>query len=146
MPSLPLLLAQTDPAAPPAAPAQPAPPNVVPEGPIEGQQAGTVDPATGTTTAPPGAGPSSSFMWIILLAFVLLWVFMLGGQRKEKKKREQLLSSIKKGDKVQTVGGELGTVMEIRDNEVVLKVDENNNTRIRYARSAIQTVVHEKTE
>jgi preprotein translocase subunit YajC len=122
----------------------PAPP-VLPEAPqegqsIEGQPAmpdGTTGP--GTEEAAPRGG---SGIWLILLmGFVLLWVFMMSGQRKEKKKRAAMLGALKKGCKVQTVGGILGTVVEVRDDEVVVKVDENANTRLRFARSAIQAVL-----
>ena len=48
------------------------------------------------------------------------------------------LASIKKYDKVMTIGGIIGTVMEIREDEVILKVDDNTNTRMKFSRSAIQ--------
>jgi len=55
-----------------------------------------------------------------------------------------MLAALKKGDKVQTAGGILGTVVEVRDSEVVVKVDENANTRLRFARSAIQAVLDDQ--
>ena len=125
-------------------------------------QAEVADPVTdggGGETAPgtPGTGqgpgprqetvePSFNPMIMILLIMGVFLVFMMGGQRKEKKKRAQLLASLKKGDKVQTVGGVLGTVVELRDTEIVLKVDENANTRIKFSRSAIQSVISERSE
>ena len=90
-------------------------------------------------------GPFNPMIMILLIMGVFL-IFMMGGQRKEKKKRAQLLASLSKGDKVQTLGGILGTVVELRDNEIVLKVDENANTRIKFSRSAIQSVTAERTE
>jgi len=42
---------------------------------------------------------------------------------------------------VQTVGGVIGTVVELKSDEVVLKVDDSGHTRIRFARSAIQQVL-----
>ena len=67
-------------------------------------------------------------------------------QSKEKKKRKLMLEAMHKGDKVQTAGGVLGTVIELREQEVVLKVDENNNTRMRFSRSAIQQVLRDEDE
>ncbi len=64
-------------------------------------------------------------------------------QSKEKKKRAQLLNALAKGDKVQTIGGIIGNVVEIRDNEIVVKIDENNNTKMKFARSAIQNKIEE---
>ena len=61
------------------------------------------------------------------------------------------LSALKRGDRVQTIGGMLGSVVKISDDEVVLRVDDaesesKGNTRIRFARSAIQTVLVQSTE
>ena len=51
---------------------------------------------------------------------------------------------LKRGDRVQTIGGILGTVVETRDGEVLLKVDEGNNTKIRFSRNAIHRVLEEE--
>ncbi|MCC7205080.1 MAG: preprotein translocase subunit YajC [Phycisphaeraceae bacterium] len=81
-------------------------------------------------------------MWLpIILVFVVFYFLLIVPQRREKKKRAELLAAIKKGDRVQTVGGMIGTVMDLRPNDVLLKVDENTNTRIRFSRSAIQAVL-----
>lgn len=86
----------------------------------------------------PGGSIFGSPVILMLLVIVVLWIFLMGGNRKEKKRRKQMLASLGKGDRVQTVGGILGTIVEVRDDELVVKVDENNNSRLRFARSAIQ--------
>ena len=48
-----------------------------------------------------------------------------------------MIQSLKKNDKVRTIGGIMGTVMDIKGDEVVLKIDEANNTKIRICTSAI---------
>ncbi|MEM1208169.1 MAG: preprotein translocase subunit YajC [Planctomycetota bacterium] len=128
-----------------AAPAEPPPPTgvdvTVPPG---GEATVTVDAngQTVTTNAPP---PSSGFdpTFIILMVgvIVIMYVVVFGGSRREKKRKAQMLDAMGKGDRVQTVGGVLGTVMDVNENEVVLKVDENTNARVRFAKSAIQTVL-----
>ncbi len=80
-------------------------------------------------------------MLIIIVVMALFFLFMMRSQRKEKKKRQQMIDSVKKNTKVVTVGGILGTVVELKENEVVLKVDESSNTRMRFNRSAIQGVI-----
>ncbi len=74
-----------------------------------------------------------------LLVFMMVTSMMSG--RKEKKKRAEMMSSLKKRDRVQTVGGIIGTIVELKGDEIVLKVDEGSNTRIRFARTAVQSVV-----
>jgi preprotein translocase subunit YajC len=57
--------------------------------------------------------------------------------RKKQKQQQQMVSTLKKNDKVRTIGGIIGTVVDVKDDEVVLKVDESNNTKIRIIPSAI---------
>lgn len=139
-----------------AAPAPPAPSS--PQQPGQtgatGGKTGTQQPAkpgTGGKTVPktnhnPSPWGGSSFFILIILVIAVMWIFMIGGQRKEKKKRAKMLEQLSKGAKVQTIGGILGTVVDIRGDEVVVKVDENANTRLRFARSAIQTVLEDKSD
>jgi preprotein translocase subunit YajC len=68
-------------------------------------------------------------------------LFSILGQRRDRKKRESMLSTIKKHDRVQTIGGVIGSVVEAKPDFVVLKVDESSNTRITFARSAVQQVL-----
>lgn len=99
---------------------------------------GTVPP--NTEPAPQGGSPFFQLMPLVLV-LIVFWVFVFGGQRKERKKRESMLSALSKNDRVKTIGGILGTVVEIRQDEVILKVDEASNTRMRFVRGAIQEVV-----
>jgi len=108
----------------------------------------TATPSGANTTAvAPGTGgaPASPFGGEMITLFVVLMVAMLVfsyvGQRRDRKKREALINAIKKHDRVQTIGGVIGSVVEIKPDTVVLKVDESSNTRITFARSAIQQVL-----
>ena len=108
-----------------------------------GAPAGTGTGAAGTPGAggPPG-NPFGEPMMLIIFAMVgLLIVMSIVGQRRDRKKREKMLSSIKKHDRVQTIGGVIGSVVDVKTHEVVLKVDESSNTRITFARSAIQQIL-----
>ncbi len=101
-------------------------------------QTGT--PAGGSGGARPGMG--MDFMLLIFVGFFVLMIFMqMRSSKKEKKQREALLSALKKGDKVQTIGGIIGTVVEVRPDRVILKTDEGNNSKTTFVRSAIQTII-----
>jgi preprotein translocase subunit YajC len=116
------------------------------------QDGGIGLPGNGTTGAPPAGGTSAPpagggglFGNQFLLLLAVLMIFMIGatilGPRREKKRREAMLASIKKHDRVQTIGGVIGAIVELKPDTVVLKVDESANTRITFARSAIQQVL-----
>ena len=42
---------------------------------------------------------------------------------------------------MQTIGGVIGTVVELRDDEVTLRVDENTNTRITFSKASVQQIL-----
>jgi preprotein translocase subunit YajC len=98
-------------------------------------------PGNGTEGgSPPGLfGPN--FILLLFLGITLMIVFSILGQRREKKRREAMIGAIKKHDKVQTIGGVIGSIVELKPDFVVLKVDESSNTRITFARSAVQQVI-----
>lgn len=117
-----------------------------------GSPQATGEGQSGANLPDPGAGagktaqPTAS-SWIIFLPLLAVMVFLIwtssSAQRKERKKRDAMLSALKRHDRVQTVGGVIGSVVEIKDNEVVLKVDEANNIKMRFAKSAVQQVLTE---
>jgi preprotein translocase subunit YajC len=61
--------------------------------------------------------------------------------RKEKKKRAALMASLGKGDKIITIGGQIGIVEQVRENEVVIRTDENSNAKARFTKAAIQQIL-----
>ena len=75
-------------------------------------------------------------MWIMLaLIFVIMWFFMIRPQRKQQKELQNFRDSLKKGDKVVTIGGIYGTVAEIKEDSVLIEVD--NNVKIRVSKQAL---------
>lgn len=74
---------------------------------------------------------SAAPMWImLLLIFVVMWFFMIRPQRKQQKELEKFRKELQKGDKVVTVGGIYGTVVEIQEKTVLIKVDGDTKLRV----------------
>ena len=67
---------------------------------------------------------------MILLMFLIMWLFMIRPQRKQQKELEKFRSELKKGDKVITAGGIYGTIAEIEERTVLLKVDGDVKLRV----------------
>ncbi len=98
---------------------------------------------------PGGAPPKPDFMGFLfplMLAFAVFYFFLFRGQKKERRKHEEMLANLKRNDRIQTIGGILGTVVDVRDHEVVVKVDETNNVKMRFNRGAIKEVLVEPGE
>lgn len=86
-------------------------------------------------TAPAGAtqpqAGGGGMFWIMIIAmFVIMWLFMIRPQRKQQKELEKFRNSLKRGDKVVTAGGIYGTVDEIKDRSVLIKVDGDVKLRV----------------
>ena len=83
-----------------------------------------------------------------LFLILIVWMFMFTGpgaqRRREQKRVAELMGGLKKNDQVVTIGGILGTVVNVSQErqEVTIKVDDN--TRLRMRASAVQGIVGEK--
>src|SRR5262245_47106570 len=103
---------------------------------------------TSTGTKPPPGWAQNFFNYFPLIILVVLFYFLVaGGKRKQERQRQDMLKQLKKGDEVVTIGGQIGKVIEAREDRVLLKVDEGSNTKIWFLRSAIHRVLEdEKSE
>lgn len=102
----------------------------------------------GATDARPRSplSPYTSMIWLVLI-FVVMYMLLLRGPRKQQQQHKQMVQSLKKNDRVRTIGGIYGTIMDVKDDEVTLKVDESSNTKIRVSLSAIsKNLSHEGKE
>ena len=91
-------------------------------------------------------GPQPGGMSFLLPAMLLaLLVFMFLSSRSQKKReqreRDEMHAGMTKNDRVLTIGGVIGTIISVKDNEVVLKVDESTNTKMTFVKTAIQRVL-----
>jgi preprotein translocase subunit YajC len=77
-----------------------------------------------------------------ILLFVVFYFLLIRPQMTQQKQRKELLSSLKEGDKIRTIGGMYGTIEKIKDDDLTVKIAEN--TKIRIARFGIERVMTEK--
>jgi preprotein translocase subunit YajC len=90
----------------------------------------------------------TGFSWISILTIwvpigFLFYFLLIRPQRKESGRREAMIRAMKPNDHVLTTGGIYGVVTNVHReaNAVTIRVDENNNTRIKVALSAIGRVL-----
>jgi preprotein translocase subunit YajC len=95
--------------------------------------------------APPasggGGGASQLMPTLVMFAamFAIFYFLMIRPQQKQKQQRERMLSAIKRGDRVVTTGGLYGTVTNLADKTVTLRVADQ--VKLEFERSAIGRVV-----
>jgi preprotein translocase subunit YajC len=73
-----------------------------------------------------------------VLMFAIFYFLLIRPQQKKQKQRTSMLSALKKGDKIVTVGGLHGTIEEIADDTVVVKV--NDVTKLTFDRASVNNV------
>jgi preprotein translocase subunit YajC len=106
-------------------------------------------------TAQSGQAPAKGGapMWpMFLLLFVVFYFFIIRPQRKKQKDTQDMLHNVSKGDKVVTIGGIYGTVVNIKEKKeaktdediIVLKVAET--TKLEMVRSSIGRVLPKETD
>ena len=96
--------------------------------------------------AAPEQQPSAigSFLPLILL-FVVMWLFFIRPKNKEMKKMEEMRKALKKGDKVITTAGIIGTVTNIDETGTTISVRTGSTTIIDFEKSAILRVLNAET-
>jgi preprotein translocase subunit YajC len=113
---------------------------------ITSEQPATEQGKATTTTADSNAPPTTQQrqtvtnpLNFVLLAvmFVVMYLLVFRGPRQKQQQHKQMVQSLEKNDKVRTIGGIIGTVVDVKGDEVTLKVDESTNTKIKVAASAI---------
>lgn len=94
--------------------------------------------------APAANGGILSFLPTILMFVVLIYFMIIRPQKKRQTEAKNLLASLKVGDKVQTIGGFIGELLEINDDDFVI-LSEESKLRIKKSAVAIRLNAEEAT-
>ena len=93
----------------------------------------------------PGGLLGSPIIMMVLI-FGVMWLIFIRPQSKERKKMEEMRKALKKGDKIITTAGIIGTVTSIEDNSNIITVRTGSTTFIDFDKSAIVRVLNAETE
>jgi preprotein translocase subunit YajC len=91
-----------------------------------------------------GGGASqgvSGFIPLIpfVLLFVVFYFLLIRPQQKKQKELQNMLMNLKKGDKVVTVGGVVGAIVDVKDDKLILKIADN--VKIEVVRSYVSALI-----
>ena len=91
---------------------------------------------------------NSASMMTTLVTFVLIiaifYFLLIRPQKKKDKETKAMIEAMKKGDKVVTIGGIHGTIITVKDQTVVVKVDDS--ARIEFSKSAVSSVTPKEAQ
>ena len=88
-----------------------------------------------TTSTTPGL---ASPLIMMVLMFAIFYFMLIRPENKRKKEAEQMRSSVKTGDRITTIGGIIGTVVNVKDDKIVIETSADQ-VRIEFAKWAIST-------
>ncbi|MFN0060181.1 MAG: preprotein translocase subunit YajC [Planctomycetota bacterium] len=108
-----------------------------------------VDPgSTATPPVPDASGAAEPGGWGLQqlvvtfgLMYAVVYFLLIRPQKRQQKEHQKLLEALKKNDQVQTAAGFFGKVVSIEKDQVIIKIDESSNTRMRILRSSIVAVL-----
>jgi preprotein translocase subunit YajC len=108
----------------------------------------TEAPPTIPTGPTSPTSPSPGNMWflpaLLVAFFVFIWMSSRSSRKREQRERDAMYARMGKNDRVLTIGGVIGTVLSVKENEVVVKVDESTNTKMTFLKSAIQRILSDE--
>jgi preprotein translocase subunit YajC len=85
-----------------------------------------------------GTGSIITGLFPFLLIIAIFYFLIIRPQSKKRKETEKMLSALKKGDRIVTIGGIHGTIQSVKDTTVIVKVDDA--VKLEFLRSAISSV------
>ena len=92
----------------------------------------------GTAAEAPAQGGLLSMLFPLLLMVGVFYFMLIRPESKRKKEAEQLRSNIKNGDKITTIGGVMGTVVDVKSESFVIETSADQ-VRIEFAKWALST-------
>ena len=89
-----------------------------------------------------GSGQVTTTFITFALVIGIFYFLIIRPQNKRKKETKNMLSSLMKNDKIATIGGIRGVVQDVKEDTVIVKIDES--TKMEFSKSAIATVLERK--
>ena len=85
-----------------------------------------------------GASGMSSMLVTLVLMLAVFYFMLIRPENKRKKEAEQMRSSVKNGDKITTIGGIVGNVVNVKENNLVIETGADQ-VRVEIAKWAMST-------
>ena len=89
-------------------------------------------------TANPAASGMGSTVFMLVMMVAIMYFVMIRPENKRKKEAEEMRSAVKKGDKVVTIGGIVGIVVDVKDNKFVMETGADQ-VRIEFEKWALSS-------
>ncbi len=84
--------------------------------------------------------PMMQFLPLMIIMFAVMYFLIIRPQKQKEKKRQQMITNVRKQDRVVTAGGVHGVVVSVKENEVIVRIDDAKDVKIKVDKSALTSV------
>ena len=84
--------------------------------------------------------PMMQFLPLMVIMFAVMYFLIIRPQKQKEKKRQEMITNVRKQDKIVTAGGVHGVVVSVKENEVIVRVDDAKDVKIKVDKSALTSV------
>ena len=84
--------------------------------------------------------PMMQFLPLMVIMFAVMYFLIIRPQKQKEKKRQQMITNVRKQDRIITAGGVHGVVVSVKDNEVLVRVDDSKDVKMKVDKSALTSV------
>ena len=91
-------------------------------------------------------GPMKTFLPLMIIMFAVMYFLIIRPQKQKEKNRLAMIGNVRKQDRIVTAGGVHGVVVTVKENDVIIRVDDAKDVKIKVDKSAITSVSVPKGE
>ncbi len=84
--------------------------------------------------------PMMQFLPLMVIMFAVMYFLIIRPQKQKEKKRQEMMSNVRKQDRIITAGGVHGVVVSVKESEVLVRVDDAKDVKIKIDKSALTSV------
>ncbi len=92
------------------------------------------------------ANPMMQFLPLMVIMFAVMYFLIIRPQKQKEKKRQEMMSNVRKQDRIITAGGVHGVVVSVKESEVIVRVDDAKDVKVKIDKSALTSVSAPKGE
>ncbi|MCP4254956.1 MAG: preprotein translocase subunit YajC [Candidatus Scalindua sp.] len=86
------------------------------------------------------ANPMMQFLPLMVIMFAVMYFLIIRPQKQKEKKRREMITNVRKQDRIVTAGGVHGVVVSVKEDEVIVRVDDAKDVKLKIDKSALTSV------
>ena len=84
--------------------------------------------------------PMMQFLPLMVIMFAVMYFLIIRPQKQKEKKRREMITNVRKQDRIVTAGGVHGVVVSVKEDEVIVRVDDAKDVKLKIDKSALTSV------